>query len=282
MLNRWIGITCLFCMASANTALVFHDFVPDWLAGDPPDTDNLLLQDGQDRKSQVGIFDERGRCVGRSWTIAIGGHEVIQVSSWTVLYPVLLPNGMSTPHVRIDTVLHYQRERTVDRLSIRLHWKGGAGPLVALEGEFMPPDDFPCQWRIGNQRGKFILKAAATRAIGDVFRPFDRLPGLYVGRTWRVNLVNPLSEILPGARASDFGMAPILVKVDREETIEFEGRMVETLHVSSSRGEAWVARDGRVLLQKIEAPLLGRLTLRAEPYDDAARKAGVRSIHGPD
>ncbi|MCH8805291.1 MAG: hypothetical protein IH986_04310 [Planctomycetes bacterium] len=282
MLNRWIGITCLFCMLSANTALLFHDFVPDWLAGDPPDSDNILLQDGQDRKSQVGIFDARGRCVGRSWTIADGQLEFVRVRSWTVLYPVSLPNGMATPHVRIDTELLYQREGTVDRLSIRLHWKGGAGPPVALEGEFMPPDDFPCQWRIGNQRGKFILRAAATRAIGDVFRPFDRLPGLYVGRTWRLNLVDPLSEILHGTPASNFGMEPILVKVDREETIEFEGRLVETLHVSSGQGEAWVARDGRVLLQVIEAPLLGRLTLRAETYDDAARKAGVTSIHGLD
>ncbi len=266
MLNRWIGIISAACLVCASVALIDRDLLPTWLAGDPPDPDAGLTRN-QPRRVQVGVYDESGRLIGRSWTVARNAGVSLDVRSWTLLQPIVLPNNLRTPLVRIDTSLVYQQDSRVDKLIMRLH---GLPTRIELTGNYYPPDEFPCKWRVGEMTGQFLLSAEATRALGDVVRPFDRLPGLYVGRTWRMELFNPLANILPGWKAADMYASKLLVRVTAREKIEHNGVAVDCFRVEAERATAWVDSNGRVLKQTVDIPLLGRLTLLDQPFDEKA------------
>lgn len=285
MLNRWIGILCVLFMLSANTALFMRDVLPGWLAGDPPGLDDLTRGGVPPREVQTGIFDARGRVVGRTWTISrVQRHildsdsqtiqgQILDIQSRTMLYPIMLPNGMATPQVRIETRLRYRSEDgLLDELVMSIR---GLPAGVVLRGE-MISDEFACSCKVGPRLERsFRLDAEATRALGDVIRPFRRLPGLYVGRTWRLQLLDPLSRVMPGLQTNDIIAEPQLVRVTRTEQIQHRGRPVETFVVEAHRMRAWVAPGGHVLRQEVELPLLGKLILVDEPFDqDEYRRAG--------
>lgn len=269
MLNRWTGIICAVFMLSANTTLFVRDVLPGLLAGDPPELDDLTRGVGPTRQIQTGLFNAQGHDIGRSWTVTCMQGDSLIISSCTRLNSITLPNGLNTPAVRIDTELRYRVEDgLLGNLSMSIR---GLPVGVVLRGEFMPPDEFACGWQLGaGQRGTFRLNAEATRALGDVLRPFTRLPGLYVGRTWRLHLLDPLAQIVPGLRNHNLLAEPVLVRVTGTEVIEHRGRPLEVFVVEARRTRAWVDRQGDVLRQQIDLPLLGRLTLQDEPFDEAA------------
>jgi len=271
MLNRWIGIVCTILMVSANATLLVRDVLPGWLAGNPPEPDDLhdgvvSRGIGVERCAQIGIFNAAGRNVGRSWTISSRQSGLLNIASTTTLHAIALPNGVATPPVRIDTQLKYREE---DHLLNELFMSIRGLPLgVVLRGEFVPPDAFACKWQVGpRQRGKFAIDARATRAMGEVIRPFGRLPGLYVGRAWRLQLLDPLSHMLPGLRPNDLLADYELVRVTRTETVAHQGRSVEVFVVEGRRMCGWVTRDGEVVRQEVELPLVGKLILASEPFD---------------
>ena len=269
MLNRWIGIVCLLFMLCVNSALFVRDVLPDWYAGDPPELEDLARGVSTRRNAQVGIFNAENQMIGRSWTITEMRGEFLSVTSKTMLHPIMLPNGAATPQVRIDTDMHYrQADGLLSDLTMSMH---GLPTSVLLRGEYMPPDEFACSWRVGPTRGgaqgSFVLDAEATRAMGDVLRPFSRLSGLYVGRTWRLQLLNPVMKILPGLRGSGLLDEPEIVQVTRTETIRHRGETVEAFVVEARRMRAWVAPNGTVLRQEVELPLLGKLVMREEAFN---------------
>lgn len=272
MINRWIGITSAALMLLANGTLVFKDLVPTWLAGDPPPNDLQLLGAGEKRYVQVGIYDERNACVGTSWTVSHVSGTLLTVHSWTLLRPLRLPGDTRTPQIRVHTVLTYQMTSGLDTLRIDV---AGLPMPLTFSGEFVPPDDFPCNWRFGTQSGSFVLTADATRALGDVIRPFDRLPGLYVGQTWRLRLFDPLEHMMPRWGGMDLSGQSVLVHVTGKETIEHGGRSVETFRVETRGAVAWADGDGRVLRQVVEVPLLGKLRLEDEEFVEEDFRAAM-------
>jgi hypothetical protein len=278
MLNRWIGILSVLVMLAANAALLWRDVLPAWWVGDPPPSAAVVLAPGQERQAQVGIYDDAGRTLGRSWTrsrrTGVGG--VVQVFATTVLEPIALPGGLGTPRVRIETELTYRREEaTIDELDFRVF---GLGLPLSLHGEAMPSGEFPCQWQVGPQRGAAVLDSRAPAALGDVIRPFDRLPNLFVGRSWRLNLLDPLSHLLPQVNTSGLEMESVVIEVTGKEVIEHDGRSVMTYVVEGGGATAWVAEEGTVLRQTVNVPLLGALVLLDEPFDDQTYRAAVRGV----
>lgn len=278
MLNRWIGITLACLMIVANGALVFRDVVPHWMASDPPPSGASLLRDGQESHIQVGIYDRTGRTIGHSWTVSRRSKPgwLVTVKTTTILEHLPLPQGIATPRVRIETTLTYREDaRLVDELEFRMF---GLGLPIFLHAEAMPSGEFPLQWQVGPQRGQVVLDSRAPAALGDVIRPFDRLPNLYVGRAWRLDLLDPLAQMLPQLGSAGLGLDSILIEVTRKEIIDHQGARIETFVVEGNGAVAWVDRDGRVLRQEVSLPLVGRLILLDEPYDDDAREAAVESV----
>jgi hypothetical protein len=272
MLNRWMGIACGAFMVLANAAILWRDILPGSRAGHPPPNEALLLGPGERRVVQVGIYDSAGRLVGTSWTIStrvgVGGR--VTVKTTTVLEPICLPGDTTTPRVQIDTGLAYgYGEATIDELDFKMF---GLGVPVSLHGEAMPSGEFPFTWQVGEYRDKTVLDSRVPAALGDVIRPFDRLPNLYVGQTWRLELLDPLSQILPQFKQAGLALEPVLVCVSRKETVLHEGVAIEAFVVEGGGATAWVAPDGNVLRQEVQVPLLGKLVLLDEPYDEVARR----------
>lgn len=267
-MNRWIGIAVAVCMLGANAALVMRDLAPMWLAGAPPNADEGLLP-GQFREMQLGLFDERGKRIGRNWTVARLSNTIRIVKSTTVLESIRLPNGLRTPRVRIASELTYQEGTTLDQLDVRIH---GLGVPAHVHGQLFGISDFTCTWEIGELRGDFVLPTEATRALSDVFKPFDRMPGLTVGRSWTVRLINPLARILPGWQGG-VSVESLLVRVTGREEIDVHGARVECFVVEANNSKAWVDDTGEVLRQRIVLPVLGELTLERQPFDRSLYEA---------
>lgn len=268
MINRWIGIATLGLMLSVNAALLIRDVLPDWLAGEPPKSRALALQPGQQIQMQVGIFDSEGRRVGYSWTRSDRSGHLVAIHNKTVLRSLGLPHELATLVLRIDTDMRYHGTTVLDELRVRVT---GLDMPIRLEGEFVPPDTFPCAWQVGDRRGHFVLPAAATRAVGDVFRPFESLAGLYVGQSWRVELLSPLAGIVPGWGARNMMTDSVLVRVVGQEPVEHRGVPVEAFVLEAEDFRAWVGPDGRVIRQEVELPLFGVLSLVDERYDEETR-----------
>jgi len=172
------------------------------------------------------------------------------------------------PSILVETELTYrQDERLVDELSFRLH---GLGFAVVLEGEAMPTGEFACKWRVAEERGAFLLDARAPAALGDVIRPFDRLPELRVGQTWRVRLLDR------SRRSSAAGAWPAPGWTSNRSSSASPGvsggapgRGREVFVVAAENGQACAyAAPTRVLRQVVNVPLLGRLVLEDEPFDE--------------
>jgi hypothetical protein len=276
MLNRWIGILLAFGMICANGAIVFRDLVPDMLAGDPPPSLAASLEATGERSIQVGIFDDDGRCIGRSWTRARRMGEITQVTSNTLLEPHALP-AVIHRRIRIDTELTYrQQDSRVDMLEFAIH---GLDMPISLKGENLPSNEFPCVWHVGPETGSFVVNSEFMRTVGDALKPFDRLPELYVGRSWRLKLFDPLAHLSPQFKSEEMAFQSVLVQVIGEEMIDHGDRRFNAFVVETLGARAWVTEDGRVLRQELNLPLLGRLTLLDEPYNEALRDVAVRAVN---
>jgi hypothetical protein len=278
MVNRWIGILTLVAMILANGAIFWRDVLPSYYVGDPPPNDALTLAPNEIRRVQVGIYDRRGDLIGQSWTrsrkTGVGG--LVLVVTTTVLRPIVLPNGAATPAVRVDTEITFRNdEAVVDELDFRIF---GLGIPITLRGETMPTGQFPIQWEVGPRRGRIVLDSRAPQALGDVIRPFDRLPQLYVGRSWRLELLDPLSQIVPNIDTTGLGFEAVLIQVTRKETIEHRGQPVSTYVVEGGGATAWVNERGDVLRQEVQVPILGQLVLLDEEYDDETRVDAIRMV----
>ncbi len=269
MINRWIGIVTLGLMLSVNTALLLRDVLPDWLAGEPPKSRALHLRPGDEIAVQLGIFDREGRCVGHSWTVSGRSGDLIAVRHVTVLRSLRLPGGVTIPALRIDTDLNYHGQTSLDKLRVRV---SGFGFPIRLEGEFFPPDDFGCEWQVDDRRGELQLPAEATRALGDVIRPFESLTGLHVGQSWRIKVLNPLAGTIPDWGTRNMMTDTMLVRVTRMEQIEHRGAVVQAFVLEAEKLRAWVTPEGRMVRQELELPLFGTLTLIDEPYDPETRR----------
>jgi len=275
MINRWIGIVTLGLMLSVNAALMMRDVLPDWLAGEPPKSRALHLRPGDQIAVQLGIFARDGRCIGHSWSTSSRSGDLVAVRHVTVLKSLKLPRGLTIPALRIDTDLNYHGQTRLEELRVRV---SGFGFPISLEGEFYPPGDFACQWQVDDRRGQLQLPAEATRALGDVIRPFESLTGLRVGQSWRVKVLNPLAGVVPDWGTRNMMTSTKLVRVTGVEQIEHRGAAVQAFVLEAEKLRAWVTPEGRVIRQELDLPLFGTLTLVDEPYDAEMRRQAVQQL----
>lgn len=278
MLNRWIGITSLLAMLVANVYLFLRDIAPDLLAGDPPLASTFNLKPGDKINHQSVLLDGEDRIIGYSFTDADRSAELLSVRTWTVLDGIPLPANIPAPKLKMVTEFKYGPDNHLDNMNARVY---GLGVPVEVRGEFVPPDSFPCEWRFADARGSFLLPAIATRQLADSFRPFDTLPGLWVGRAWRVDLMNPLAGALPGfadgsaiTGGSDGSLSArtVIVRVTGLETIHHNGQEIESFVVKADKVTAWVALGGAILRQEMDMPLLGKIKIVTQDYDPALKR----------
>lgn len=276
MWNRYLGLLLTGAMLIANAGIFVNDVLPRWAPDDAPPTDAQLLAPDETRQVQVGIFRADGQRIGKSWTRSSrrGGADLVYVATTTVLGPIALPSA-TVPRVRIETELTYRGSTAqLDDLDFRMY---GLGTPVQLVGEAMDSGEFAFRWRVGPERGSYLIRNEYLRSLGDVIRPFDRLANLSVGQSWRVKLLDPVSQMLPNLGAEAIELEPVLIRVTRTERMEHRGEAVQAFVVEGGSARAYVHPDGRVLRQVVNVPLLGELHLIDEAFDENER---IRSVGG--
>lgn len=275
-MNRLIGIAALLAMIVANIALITRDVIPAWTAGEPPAPIAYDLDTGWIKVSQTGIYDVKGSVLGHVWTETWRDRKAVFVDSMTVLNEFESGGQTLVPALRIDTKLVYNEEQLLERLSVDVR---GFGLPIQLRGEYRPPEDFACNWTFDEQRGAFTIPADATRAMGDLRSPFQGMADLKVGQVWRHELFDPLSAMLPGFGGQAMRPQSIIVSVTGTEKIMHNGMAVRAFVVEGNDNiRAWISPLGDVLRQEVTVPVLGRITLVDEPFDDNARSAASQRI----
>lgn len=264
-----VGIVLLW--VSAMTALFVRDVWPAWTAQDaPPMTAAELAQ--ADRNQQVGIYDAAGARVGTAWNSikTVGGNS-------TITGMVHIEGFGALPVLLVETSTTFDAKGELD--SFNLDVFGVPMTTIKVHGE-RHGIYFPCEIQLGPLFRQANLDMSASRLIGDSVRPFNFLPMLEVGQSWRMQIIDPLSAAMGGGTR----FVPIVARVTGKETIKLkhDGREAECFLVETSPGKAkaWVGRDGRVYKQQVDVPGLGRVTVWDEPYERELRQSVRRRVHG--
>jgi len=268
-MSRLLGLVIFTLWAVAFTTLIAHDVAPYWRTQEPP---RGRLPEGD---YQVGIFDKSGRRIGTSWTSLSPQPDLLAVQSLTELSDLSpLRHLVRVPSMVIDSNLSITLpDERLQSLEVILREQGET--LAELHAHQVG-QDYSCVARVGALERHFSLDARATAALGDSLRPFNYLPNLHVGQTWRIRML----DVVDLLRDQTAGITPQLVRVTAREDIQHQGRTVNCFRIESDNAVAWADPAGRVLLQRVELPLLGTLEIRDEPFDASARTAARRAASG--
>lgn len=257
MLMRLVCSGIVVFWAIAMGWLIHHDVIPAITARDVPRLSVEGWSDDQPMRSQARIEDKTGRHIGNVWSIysvnqnSISRRDVFWIERLSIL-----------PMLRIEVDSTFTPEGKLDELLLQLY---GAGQRIELKGEDIS-GNFAFQLTVGHREPQlFKIDASAAGMLGDVFRPFPVLPGLEVGQSWRLHIVNPLAAI-SGVGSK---LIPMIVKVTSRESLPTEDGPVDCFVVDSDHGaRAWVDDKGNVLRQEVDVPIGGHLTIVAEPFDE--------------
>jgi len=253
---------------SAMSALFVRDVWPAWSAQDAPPLMREDIEAVSEREQQYGVFNEFGVRLGTAWSsiVATGDTSAIQGTAAIDGLP-------SIPPIRVETQTQFDAAGALDRFE--LHVYGLPLTRVSVRGE-RRGIYFPCELHVGPFHRQASLDTSATRLIGDSLRPFSFLPTLEVGQSWRMQLLDPISAAL-GTKTR---FRSIVARVDRTETIEHAGTKIRCFVVVTSPEQvtAWVDPQGRVLVQEVELPGVGRIQVRQEPYEQTQRIKARREI----
>lgn len=263
-----VGIVLLWL--SAMTALFVRDVWPAWTAQDaPPMTREDLAQVRPEQ--QLGIFDAADKRIGTAWsTIALSGGN-------TTIQGTVLVEGISlVPVVLVETSTEFDAAGELDSFNLEVY--GVPMTTIKVRGE-RHGIYFPCEIQVGPLFRQANLDMAASRLIGDTLRPFNYLPTLKVGQSWRMQIIDPISAAMGGSTR----FTPIVARVTGMETIEHDEAMVECFVVETtpSKAKAWVAPNGKVLLQQVEIPGVKTVMVRDQPYDAALRDRARQRLRRP-
>ncbi len=263
-----IGVT--FLWLSAMAALFVRDVWPAWTAQDSPPLIARQFTDPDRRHEQFAILDNAGKRIGTAWG------NIAPAPAGSTLYGTVVFAALPlVPEVRVETETEFDTDGGLDSFSLNVH--GLPMRTIRVRGE-RRGIYFPCELQIGSLHRQANLDLSASRMISESLRPFSFLPSLRVGQSWRMQVLDPLSAIV--SRKAEF--SPIIARVTARETIHsplfgdpVDCFVVETL---PPQIKAWVGPDGRVLVQQVDVPGFGKMTVRQEPFDESERKAAVHRI----
>lgn len=251
--------------------LVWHDIWPNLTAGDPPQAMAPLADGNRPIEYQVGLFDKYGHRTGTAWSTYRHNPGSTPTREDHINFTALPLVGPTF----IEIEFEYTLEAELDAFHLKV-WSNALprsnsvtqAPL-RVDGERFA-SVFGFSVRLGAAVETFKISGADAGLVGDAFRPFGRMVGLHVGQSWRMQVVNPISAVTGlGHR-----FATVLVRVTgREGIADSQGRRVECFVVEARNAKAWVDDTGRVIVQEVDLPVQGRITLRDEPFDESLLSA---------
>jgi len=265
---RLIAISVAILWVTAMGALFVRDVWPAWTAQDAPPMRPSQFVDRPQQQFQ--ITGPQNRHIGTAWS------NVVTASESTTIYGTLLLERLPlVPAVLIETVTDFDAQGGMDSFSLDVY--GVPMMKIQVRGE-RRGIYFPCEAHIGPLERQANLDLSASRLIGETLRPFTYLPTLRVGQRWRMQLLDAAS-IVAKQRAE---FTSIVAEVTGTEVIRspLYNEPVECFVVETSpqHAKAWVGPKGDVLLQEVDVPGLGKLSIREETFSQEKRSAAKQRI----
>ena len=238
--------------------LVAHDVWPALTAQEPPllRPSDWLREEG--RQAQFTVYHD-GNEIGTIWTQYVGQTSVERTDLiWIEKFP------LEIAPLRLVVTSIFTPDGLLDEFTVALARRGTD---INLHGERFHAD-FSFEFRNGPIPSTFKIPLTHGSLIGGGFNPFSQLTDLRVGRTWRMQVFNPVAA-LTGVGNRFLSM---LVEVTGEETIATPTGYRRCFVVESHSAKAWVDERGAVLMQEMTLPMAGRFRMvREAVFDDRAR-----------
>ncbi|MBX3395052.1 MAG: hypothetical protein KF841_06755 [Phycisphaerae bacterium] len=264
-MTRAIGILITVVWLGCMVALFQRDIVPYWRAQDPP---SQQIPDGA---YQVAMTNGSGRRLGTTWITTFHTGTNVNVHSLTQLdlgaISAVLP--VAGP-LFVESDLSYDHSQHLEEFLFRLE----TALVTARVRGVRFGQQFACEARIGTVKQSMAIDADLSKYLGDSLRPFTHLQGLRIGQTWRLRLLDPIALL----SRSSVEFTTRLVRVTARESIDHGGMAVECFRIETDGTVAWATDSGRVILQEVQVPLLGKWMLADEPYSDRARLEAKREV----
>ncbi len=260
-MQRILTVIIMGSWLASTGWLIAHDVVPQWRAESQPlRVNRARVADEAARRIQMAIYDTDRRRVGTLWTVYVVGPDSISRFDRVLLDDV----AGALPGLRVDGTSQFDATGRLDEFTVRLAAVGSEREM-RLHGERFP-GHFAFEFDRGIGRvPTFKLDAADANMLADAFNPLAETPELHVGRSWIVQVFNPASALMGmGER-----FTPMLVQVTGKEQIATADGVVECFRVEAGKAIAWVDASGAVQRQELSMPLLPRLTIEREPFNES-------------
>ncbi len=259
MFTRTTGMLVVPLWLAAMGWLVAHDVWPALTAQEPPllQPSDWLREEG--RQAQFTVYHD-GIEIGTIWTEYTVGQTSVQRTD--VIWIQKFPLPIAPLRLLVTSV--FTPDGLFDEFTVALARRG---TNISLHGERFHAD-FSFEFRNGPIPSTFKIPLTHGSLIGGGFNPFSQLTDLRVGRTWRMQVFNPVAA-LTGVGNRFLSM---LVEVTGEETIATPTGYRRCFVVESHSAKAWVDERGAVLMQEMTLPMAGRFRMvREAVFDDRAR-----------
>jgi hypothetical protein len=263
MVYRLSGFGIFVFWFVATSWLVWHDIVPAWTAQDPPRVVASDWVEKYGRRSQFGVFDQRGRRVGGIWTTYSSGSATDREDE------VFLFDAPLIGPLYLSIKSEYDIDGQLDEIDLAVL---GSWQPIRIHGERYP-SQFAFRIDAGRPGEVFKIDLPLAGRFSGSFRPFDAMPDLTEGQSWRMQVFNPFAAVTGVGDK----FIPMLVRVTGRELILVDGQSRDCLTVEAPNVKAWVEQtSGVVWVQEVRLPVGGTYTIRYERYDNEARKHAVQ------
>ncbi len=268
VLNRIAEMFIVTMWLVSMTWLAARDAVPRWFAEAPPEVASRAWLADHGTEFQYAIYDHNGLRCGSCWSIYQPNDQGMMQKDLLVLENL----SFAIEHLAVESQLTFLNDTGLATVDIEIR---GVQAPIQLYGERQGPK-FGFELRIARRSvHDFVLDASAAQTLCDLIKPFSPMHGLEVGRSWKVQVIDPFSLLQGNLRAK---LKPVVVRVTGRETIQIEGRRHDCLLVEAQGARAWVDSAGRVLRQVVDVPGIGQLEIHAETFQREKYEAMLRRI----
>lgn len=268
MFTRATALVIFPFWAVAMGWLVVHDVLPGVTAMDPPRLEVRSDAAARFANVQYAIESRDGR-IGTLWSEYLV--DGLTVQRRDVLWLDDLPVPVAPLRVVVSS--WYRSDGLLDEFTLDVSNRDAS---IQLHGErFHAAFSFELDSSFDMKR-TFKLPLADAGLVSGALNPFADLSGLKVGRTWRMQVFNPVAALL--GIGDQF--IPMLVRVTGKERIITADGPRDCFVVESGKAKAWVDDSGLVHAQEVDLPIVGVIKLsRLAGFDKTAvNRARMRPL----
>lgn len=267
---RLVSVAILIYWSIAAFWLLTWEVLPELSLGYPPDMRSITAagDDSKPVKWTIDVIDDPKhpdvrRSVGQAVTsstrtpdrgVDLASHVVFDAGELLKRMPFT-----DNPDVRLTIASHYQVDPkgSLQGFDMRISTADASDGLFTVKGVLKGSMMEVTATGVAsflNRKLSFPYKPRGV--VYDALRPFDRLPGLYVGQRWDTRMINPFSGAVDVVR----------VEVKRRAFIDWNGEAVSAFevdqHAATVTAKAWVRLDGLILRQEVPLPFFNMVLER--------------------